>query len=218
VLYAHVSLRLSKKLQIFYSNNCNPERANFDSLVMFDEKEIIRRILEGDWKAFTKLVKQYERLVYHIVSKLVNDQDRCLDVCQDVFIKVHKNLHRFKGEAKLGTWIGQIAYWTAINTFKSDRRRNFDSLDDHAEQQWSTFENPEDMLIDKDVAVVIKRAVDRLPHPYGLLITLFHLEELSYKEIEEITDLPEGTIKSYLFRGRKLLKEKLKIYLKDFVK
>ena len=84
---------------------------------MFNEKEVVTKILNGDTRAFEALVKQYERLVYFIVNRLVRDSGDVQDICQEVFIKVHKSLFRFSFQSKLSTWIAQIAYFTGAGSY-----------------------------------------------------------------------------------------------------
>lgn len=184
---------------------------------MFDERATIPKILNGDLRAFDLLVKQYERLVFHICFKLVNSNDDVQDICQEVFIKVFKNLKNFNYQSKLSTWIARIAYSTALNHIKKNKRDSFDQYPEDIENYHFTLTDPENELIKKDVNKYINYLMAQLPHQYRMVLTLFHLEEFSYQEIEQVTSFPEGTIKSYLFRGRKLLKEKLEDYLKNEV-
>ena len=89
---------------------------------MFNEKEVVTRILKGDMRAFEALVKQYERLVYFVVNRLVREPEDVEDICQEVFIKIHKSLFRFGFQSKLSTWIAQIAYYTGINYLKKYKK------------------------------------------------------------------------------------------------
>jgi RNA polymerase sigma factor (sigma-70 family) len=185
---------------------------------MFDEKEFIPKILKGNLAAFDLLVKQYERLVFHVCFKLLNNNDDVQDVCQEVFIKVFRNLKGFRYQSKLSTWIAKIAYLTALNHIKKNKYDSFESYPKDVAHDHFTRDDPEHQLINKDVNRYLNELIAKLPHQYRLVLTLFHLEEFSYQEIEEVTGWPEGTVKSYLFRGRKLLKEKLEIYLKAEIK
>lgn len=185
---------------------------------MFDEKEIIPKILKGNLTAFDLLVKQYERLVFHVCFKLLNSNDDVQDVCQEVFIKVFRNLKDFRYQSRFSTWIARIAYLTSLNHIKKNKRESFAAYPEEVENYHFTIDDPENELISKDVNRYLNQLIAGLPHQYRLVLVLFYLEEFSYREIEEVTTWPEGTIKSYLFRGRKLLKEKLEIYLKNEVK
>ncbi|WP_431199465.1 RNA polymerase sigma factor [Mucilaginibacter sp. P19] len=88
---------------------------------MFNEHEVVSRILNKDLRAFELLVKQYEKLVFFVINRLVQDQQNKEDICQEVFIKIHQNLHRFEFQSKLSTWIARIAYLTAVNYFKKNK-------------------------------------------------------------------------------------------------
>jgi len=182
---------------------------------MFNEKQVVTSILAGDMRAFELLVKQYERLVFYVVNRLINDKEDKEDVCQEVFIKIHKNLKTFQFQSKLSTWIARIAYLTAINHFKKTKRDRMDTLPDNIEDHHFTDDNPEQLLTKKEVSAYIDKLINQLPEKYRTVITLYHLNEFSCLEIEEITGMPEGTVKSYLFRARKLMKEKIEVYLKS---
>ena len=182
---------------------------------MQNEEEIISRIVNGDLAAFKILVKQYEKLVTYMVGRLVQNREDTQDICQEVFIKVYKSLSGFKFQSKLSTWIAQIAYGTAINHLRkvSGKRNLTDDIADF-ENYHKTTEDPESILAKKDTSAFIQQQIELLPVHYRTVLTLYHLNEFSYIEIEEITGMPEGTVKSYLFRARKILKEKLEIYMK----
>ena len=184
---------------------------------MFDEKEIISRILKEDLRAFELLVKQYEKLVFHVVGRMVREEQDKEDVSQEVFIKIHKNLRTFQFKSKLSTWIARIAYLTAINYLKKYKKMSSTELLDDLENYHYTRESPDAVTEKKEISYYVNRLIEMMPEQYRIVITLYHLNEFSYQEIEDITGMPEGTIKSYLFRGRKLLKEKLEVYLKKEV-
>lgn len=180
---------------------------------MFDEKEVVTRILNGDIRAFELLVKQYEKLVFYVARRLVTERGALEDICQEVFIKVHKSLFRFGFQSKLSTWIARIAYLTAINYCKKHNRHQTTDYPDDIEHFHFTSDTPEQQLSRKQTAEYLEKLMMQLPEKYRTVLTLYHLNEFSCTEIEEITGMPEGTVKSYLFRGRKLLKDKLETYL-----
>lgn len=184
---------------------------------MFDEKDIVSRILRNDLRAFELLVEQYERLVFHVVGRLVHNQADTQDICQEVFIKINRNLGQFEFKSKLSTWIARIAYLVSINYLKKYRKINFNEFSEEMENYHFTDESPEKITEKKDTANYVNQLIDQMPEQYRIVLTLYHLNEFSYQEIEDITGMPEGTIKSYLFRGRKLLKERLEIYLQKEV-
>jgi RNA polymerase sigma factor (sigma-70 family) len=182
---------------------------------MLTEQEMVSRVLNGDMNAFKVLVKQYERLVTHMVNRLVQNKEDTEDLCQEVFLKVYKYLPGFRFQSKLSTWIAQVAYGTAVNHLKkvSGKRNLTDDITEF-ENYHKTSDDPESILTKKNTNTFIHQQIELLPVHYRTVLTLYHLNEFSYLEIEEITGMPEGTVKNYLFRARKLLKEKLELYIK----
>ena len=183
------------------------------------EKQLIERVLSGSNEAFTELIKKYERLVFHIVFRLIPIKSDFEDLGQDVFIKVYSKLNTFKGDAKLSTWIARIAYNTCLNYLEKKKIQLLDDTIIHSSDEddesslIDTFENnsplPDDIL-ERDISsAIIHEEIFKLPVKYRAIITLYHLESMSYKEIAEITRMPEGSVKSYLFRARNMLKENL---------
>lgn len=176
-----------------------------------DENQLIEQILGGNTHAFRFLVKKYERLVFHIAGRMLNQQADLEDVCQDVFIKVYKKLPTFRRQAKLSTWIGTIAYREAID-FLRKKGLPYQDLQELNERDSSSLvelNHPENIKTKAERIEKVKELIADLPAVYRTVLSLYHIEELSYKEIEEITQLPQGTLKSYLHRARQLLKRRL---------
>lgn len=184
---------------------------------MTDEQKLVSQILEGDRHALNMLIKKYERLVAHMVFRIVESTEDREEICQDVFIKVYQSLPRFNFKSKLSTWIGTIAYRHALNSLKKKKKiisaNDPFSSENDCEAQFIDHQTPEKILSKSDTKAIIHQLIETLPVQYRTIITLFHLEEMSYPEIVKITGMPEGTVKNYLFRARKQLKEKLKHYI-----
>ena len=174
-----------------------------------NDSELISQILNGNMNAFTFLVNRYQKLVVHITGRLIQRHDELEDVCQEVFLKVYQNLAKYRNECKLSTWIATIAYNTSINYLRKFKKGDEVNPDDSAALRNLTDYRSENYE-QTDLHRYIRDQIELLPVQYRTVITLFHLEEFSYQEIEQITGMPEGTIKSYLFRAKALLKEKLK--------
>lgn len=175
-----------------------------------NDAELVQKVLDGNEHAFRYLVANHQRLVLHIVGRIVKQQEDVEDVCQEVFMKVFRKLKNFRGDARLSTWIATIAYNTGISYIRSRNRRNENDTDDltafHSlSDNWQSHKTVER----EEAKKILVEMIESLPVNYRTVLTLFHLEEFSYREIEEITGMPEGTVKSYLSRARNLLKEKL---------
>jgi len=182
---------------------------------MINEKEIIPRIIKGDIRAFSLLVDEYQKLIFHVAKRMIQNDADVEDVCQDVFIKIYKNIGSFAFKSKLSTWIAQITYSTSIDYLKKNRKHYIEFVSDEIIDYKTDDHSPADLLEQKDLSRYLTEIISELPTPYRLVITLFHLEEFSIQEIVDVTGMPDGTIKNYLFRARKLMKEKVKLYLKN---
>ena len=174
-----------------------------------NDAELIEQILNGNMNAFTFLVSRYQKLVVHITGRLIQRQDELEDVCQEVFLKVFQNIGKYRNECKLSTWIATIAYNSSINYLRKYKKGDMVSSEDLLSMP--VISDSKAMDFERmDLHQYIRNQIELLPVQYRTVLTLFHLEEFSYQEIEQITGMPEGTVKSYLFRAKALLKEKLK--------
>jgi RNA polymerase sigma-70 factor (ECF subfamily) len=175
-----------------------------------NDAELVQQIINGNNNAFRFLVAKHQRLVAHVVGRIVQRQEDVEDISQEVFMKVFGKLKRFRGDSKLSTWIAKIAYNTSISHIRKGNKNEF-SYDEHpALIAGEKDEALNQKILERDEAKkYLLELIEELPVHYRTVLTLYHLEEFSYKEIEEITEMPEGTIKSYLSRARKMLKEKL---------
>lgn len=181
---------------------------------MTDDRTLVSRVLTGDMQAFMQLIRQHERLVAHMVGRLVSNNEDRAELCQDVFLRVHDKLGEFNFQSRLSTWIATIAWRQAINHLRKKRIMFSEIPDEHSFTKTFVEEiNPETVAEEKDLDEFVLGLVEQLPPQYKVVLTLYHLESMSYPEIGEATGMPEGTVKNYLFRARNLLKEKVKSYL-----
>ena len=181
---------------------------------MTDDRTLVSRVLTGDIQAFMSLIRQHERLVAHMVGRLIKNEEDREELCQDVFLRVHEKLSEFTFQSKLSTWIATIAWRHAINHLRK-RKMLFSEIpdEDAFTKKFIEETNPESLTEERDLDEFVLRLVEELPAQYRMVLTLFHMEGMSYPEIGEVTKMPEGTVKNYLFRARNLLKEKVKMYL-----
>ena len=178
---------------------------------MSDDRALVQNVLSGDMQAFRLLIKKHERLVGHMIGRLIKKQEEREELCQDVFLRVHDKLSEFSFQSKLSTWIATIAYRHALNHLRKQKMMFSDIPEEESfTSRFIEEENPETLTEDKDLDGYVMKLVNDLPAQYKVILTLYHVDSMSYPEICEITGLPEGTVKSYLFRARNLLKEKLK--------
>ncbi len=173
---------------------------------MVDDRALVSRVLDGDMQAFRALIKKHERLVAHMVGRLVKIEEDREEICQDVFMKVYEKLREFQFQSQLSTWIATIAYRQGINYLRKKKL-------EVTEFTGNEIVIDEQEVEEHDIQIHVIKLIDTLPPHYKIVLTLYHLEQKNYNEIGEITGMPEGTVKNYLFRARQLLKDKAKKYL-----
>ena len=179
-----------------------------------DEKQLVQKIISGDTRAFREFVDLYKRLVAHVVFRMVKNVADREDLCQDVFVKAYQNVQDFHFQSKLSTWLARIAYNTCVNYLE---KKKLPLLNDAAPDDvtFEDFESPTDdphiLMEESDTRSYIQQQINALPVLYRTVITLYHLDGMKYSEIAEVMNMPEGTVKSYLFRARSMLKERLRI-------
>jgi len=181
---------------------------------MSDPKELVEQILAGDQNSFRTLIKQYQRLVSHVVYRLIPAGPDQEDLSQEVFIRVYQHLDRFRFDSKLSTWIARITYNTCLNFLEKKKLPLYDDLvtdDDRDFEPTAPDEiaRPDLNFEAAETGVILQKEIEQLPAVYKAVLTLYHLDQMSYIEIADIMNMPVGTIKSHLFRARKMLKDKL---------
>ena len=181
------------------------------------DKSLVDKVLRGETGAFAAVIKNTEALTAQIVFKMISNAEDRKDVAQDIYLKVFNKLSGFRFESKLSTWIAQIGYNTCLSylekkklvlpgNFQDDETDALELLNNKLNAQNNETEK---VISKKELSFILKKEIEDLPPVYKTLITLYHNEDLSYEEIAEIVQLPQGTVKSYLFRARKMLKENL---------
>lgn len=186
------------------------------------DRQLVDKVLDGEMPVFSQIVGMTEGLVAQIVHRLIPNEEDRKDVAQDIYVKVYEHLKGFRFQSKLSTWVGQIAYNTCLNRLQKRQlniylppERETDETEGGGGPELFRADDETDrVLLQKELRSVLAAGIARLPPLYQTLISLYHQEDLTYQEIARITGLPEGTVKSYLFRARKQLKETM-LYKKE---
>jgi RNA polymerase sigma-70 factor (ECF subfamily) len=173
--------------------------------VIEDDETIVARVVAGQKDRFRYLVKRHERAVYGMGMSFLRNGEDAADFAQEVFLKAYRNLPYFEGRSRFSTWLYKIAYNTAVNNVT--RKKEFRSL--AAEDQVVDGDTPERRLLRATAKEAVLDAVGKLPERYRICVDLFFFYDRSYQEIEMITGFPVNTIKSHVFRAKKLLRDKL---------
>lgn len=180
------------------------------------DEEIIEKIKAGAIEYFEVIVLRYQKKLVNYIYRMINDFDSSMELSQEVFIKVFNSLDKYNPSYKFTTWIHRISSNATIDWMRKKKIDAY-SLDGNdssdipplSQQIPSKDLNPLQLLEMNQLQGRIEGAIQELPFIYKQLIILRHINELSYEEIANTVDLPLGTVKNRIFRGREMLKAKL---------
>jgi RNA polymerase sigma-70 factor (ECF subfamily) len=170
------------------------------------ERELVERCRQGNEAAFRELVDQYKGLVFALIARSVPNRGRAEELAQDVFLKVHKGLPYFRGEAKLSTWIYRIVI-NALSQERPDLATT--SLDDVREGEDQPRLQPaadDRSFGDLVLRDRLQKAIERLPIQYQVLINGHYMKGMRYEELAAALDMPMGTVKTHLHRAKRQLR------------
>jgi len=185
-----------------------------------DEK-MINRCQQGDLSAFDEIVYRYKIPLFNFIYRFLNDYETAEELTQEVFIKIYKNISKFKPEiSSFRTWMYKIASNLCKNELRDRVRRpvtenriNSIDVDDQIEQIQDNTSNLDTQLEQKELQEILNLAISSLPEKYRIVIILRDIENMPYEEIAKIIGKPDGTVKSRLNRARLMLKDKMKAYI-----
>ena len=183
-----------------------------DKFKLSDEK-LILRFQEGDINAYNELVKRYKDRLLNFVFRYFNNREQAEDVVQDTLIKLYTHASYYKNIAKFSTWIFTIAKNNALTELRKNKRKQTDSLwtDDGKVIDINSNDQTLDRRVQNEIAVdQLNKFLDEIPENFRMAVVLRDFQELSYDEISKILEIPIGTIKSRINRGRIQLSEKMK--------
>ncbi|WP_439132459.1 RNA polymerase sigma factor [Polaribacter sp.] len=166
----------------------------------------ITKVIKGDTNAFAYLVDNYKNMVFSLAFKMTKNREEAEEISQDTFIKAYKNLSNFKGDSKFSTWLYRITYHTSLDAIKKQKNNNNTfEINEITFNQIEAVESIMQGIARKERAKVMDACLQKLPDEQRSLIWMFYYDELSLKEIMDITDLTEANLKVKLHRGRKKL-------------
>lgn len=170
------------------------------------DRLLCKAVLAGNTEAFSLIASKYQKRVYSLGMSFFKNHDDSEDFVQDIMLKTFSALPKFRGESSFSTWLMRIAYNSAINSVK--RKREFVSAFDDFEIKTNDL-TPEERQIQNCVKNSIRWAVSSLPEKYRICIDLYFFYDMPYADIESVTGIPVNTIKSHIFRSKKILKTEL---------
>lgn len=177
---------------------------------------LVQRCREGDLDAFDQIVEAYDQKVFNLTYRMTGDYADASDLSQEVFIRVYRSLHNFRGESSFSTWLYRIATNVCLDEIRRRNRKTVVPLNQRIylddEQfrdipDWSNL--PEAVVQSKEIQEEIQRMINSLRPEYRLVIILRDIQGYSYEEIGKIIGCSLGTVKSRINRARKSLKKKI---------
>lgn len=186
------------------------------------EEQLVERLRRQDEAAFNELVRLYEGRIFRLVFRMLGDRAEAEDLAQEVFVTVFKSIATFRGDSKLSTWLYRVATNHAKNRLKYLGRRargQKKELDEHADAtalESATMNTshrmarPDEQAQGNQLEILIRQALLELPDDQRELVVLRDIENLTYEEIQDLTGLPSGTVKSRLHRARLALAQRVR--------
>jgi RNA polymerase sigma-70 factor, ECF subfamily len=179
-----------------------------------DDAQLVIASKNGDQDAFSWLVQRYQRRVFNLVFRMLQDYEEASEITQEAFLAAWQGLSAFRGEARFSTWLYRIAYNCALKQLELRKRDKAlyqalqveQALDEGDDAQKTAYL---EML---DNQQLVQEQLSQLPAKYRIVLILRHLQDMTYEEMAEVLTMPIGTIKTHLFRARNLLKERLQTF------
>jgi RNA polymerase sigma-70 factor (ECF subfamily) len=194
-----------------------PSKSKLEDMALIDEA------LGGDQSAFEKLMNKYYQHIYNLIYKMIFRKEDVEDLTQEAFIKAFNSLANFDRQFAFSTWLYKIATNNCIDYLRKKKLSTF-SIDKEIASEDSDYKFeipdsefiPDNKIIEEQRKKIIDEAIENLPDKYKKVIVLRHKKEMEYEEIAEKLDLPLGTVKAHIFRGRELLNKYLKNKIKNY--
>lgn len=171
-----------------------------------DDAELVERYLAGDVDAFEELMRAHENRVFAVCLRMLRNREWALEATQETFITVFRKADRFAGRSAFGTWLYRVAVNTCYDLTRRHKRHRADPL---PETHDPVDPAAGDGFASVDLRPAIEEALEALPDEFRAAVILSDLEGLALETVGEILGVPIGTVKSRVFRGRKILAEQL---------
>lgn len=177
------------------------------------ENELIQAAKDGDHRAFDELVRLYDRRILQVAHGIMGNMQDAYDAYQEGVIRAYRKLHTFRSDSSFGTWLTRIVINQSLNMKKKWHRKNGISLDEAGEASPALFEDgqarADEMLLSHELSAEIRESMNLLSDRERSVFVLKHMHGYRLREIAVMIDCAEGTVKNYLFRATRKLREAL---------
>lgn len=171
------------------------------------DETLVTAVLEGKEEAFAEIVRRYQNRVFSLGLRFFRNPEDAEDYAQEVFVRVYERLGTFRGEARFSTWLMKVAYYYGISSFRA--RRVFDSLPEEMDLP-AEEAGPEIIHARRAAQEALRAAVEELPDRYRICLDLYFSFGMTYKDVAAVIDMPVNTVKSHVFRAKKILRSSLR--------
>ncbi|WP_225410402.1 RNA polymerase sigma factor [Stigmatella hybrida] len=190
-----------------------------------DDLTLVKRVRNGDQRAFKLLVERYQRKVYAVALGMLKDKEEAMDVSQEAFVKVYKYLDHFKGDSSFYTWLYRITVNICIDLIRKRAGAGGEAVEFDETQALDLSQanigalgsrlgtNPQKSALRRELAEKIQEALATVPEKHRAILLLREIEGMSYEELSRTLDIPKGTVMSRLFHARTKVQKILSEYL-----
>lgn len=182
---------------------------------MAEDRELIKRVIEGEKEVFEMIIQKYQRPLLNYISRMVGQGELALDFTQEVFIKTYSSLHQYQPQYKFSTWLFKIASNFVIDFWRKKKIDAF-SIDQQQKESYELYPQiptNEPSVVKKyelsELKERIELALEKIPSSFRELFIWRHINGFSYEEMAEIKSLPIGTIKNKVFQAKELIRKQL---------
>lgn len=183
------------------------------------DRRILERCRRGDAGAFEELFRKYQTYVFNICLGMLGNAEDASDVAQETFIKLHRRMDSFRGDASFSTWLYRVAVNLSISHIRKRGRSRLELMEDVQLPEMTEHDehvvDPRALVEQSENARLVRRILSTLPPEYRAVIVLRHFQQLAYEEIGDILGLNLSQVKTRLFRARKMFKERFGAYLEN---
>jgi len=183
-----------------------------------DERALVRQAQSGDFSAFTQLIDAHKGKIYGLARKLTGSEQDAEDIVQDTLLKAIDKIDQFRGESSFGTWLYSIALNESRRHFSKRQRAELQEIEeylpnkgghDHTTAQMFDWRDPHQVLEDAEIRRLVDEALEELPDKYREAFILRYLQEMSVKEVAELTKQSVASAKSRILRARLAIRDRL---------
>ena len=184
------------------------------------DNEIIRRVIDGDQRAYAELVDRHKDKAMTLAMRMLKNRHDAEEALQDAFVRAFRALQSFEWKSSFSTWFYRIVFNVCSTALNKRGNTNLLAIDEENNEELkieipSTDEEPDIEFEGKEFSEIVRAEIDKMDESYSSILTMFFLQEMSYEEIIAVTGLPLGTVKNRLFRARMQLRSAVLLHFSD---